>query len=446
MKKTFSTIALLALSVLAFAAPKGMSLKMVPQAIRIDTYEAFVSANLLIVKPEAMPESLDAKLFTVQTAGKERTISGIYRCDEKGTWIADGCCLAFALALDPSCSPLKYDFTSGRNKWVEAYPVKLSLKEGKSLKIKGTQYTQIECSADDMMPNFISESDVMSPRAYTYNSISRAGETTITAAAYEPWDLRHDGVKNPLVIWMHGGGEGGTDVRIALMGNETIALIRPEIQSHFSSEGGAKGAYVLALQSPTRWMDTGEGTTYGDVPSMYSDAVKAAIDEYVRQNGDIDPTRIYIGGCSNGGYMTVNMVLRHPKFFAAAYPVCEAYHNRFISDEQIAMLAKENIWFVQSYDDTTVDPKQFCIPTYERLVKAGAANCWMSMFENIQGKDIPGAKYLGHFSWVYVFNDQVTAAQEQVSDSIVPTNNGGGTVAPQGFRNLFDWMNAQKNR
>ena len=25
-----------------------------------------------------------------------------------------------------------------------------------------------------------------------------------------------------------------------------------------------------------------------------------------------------------------------------------------------------------------------------------------------------------------------------------PTNNGGGTVAPQGFNNLFEWMNAQK--
>ena len=142
--------------------------------------------------------------------------------------------------------------------------------------------------------------------------------------------------------------------------------------------------------------------------------------------------------------MTVHMLLRNPGFFAAAYPTCEAFADANISDTQIRQLARENIWFVQSFDDTTVPPAEYCIPTYQRLMAAGAKNVWISMFENVIGTDTPGQRLMGHFSWVYVFNDQVTGAQEQSTGDMKPSNNGGGSVAPQGFRNLFDWMNAQK--
>ena len=33
--------------------------------------------------------------------------------------------------------------------------------------------------------------------------------------------------------------------------------------------------------------------------------------------------------------------------------------------------------------------------------------------------------------------------EKQTDGDVVPTNNGGGTVAPQGHANLFEWMNAQ---
>lgn len=241
---------------------------------------------------------------------------------------------------------------------------------------------------------------------------------------------------------MHGGGEGGVDVSITLLGNEVVSLIRPEIQSHFTTEGGANGAYVLSVQCPTMWMGTSKGFGHGEYPSLYADVLKSCIDEFVAQHPDVDPNRIYLGGCSNGGYMTMHMLMRNPRFFAAAYPTCEAYLDANISDNEIKALAEENIWFVQSYDDTTVDPKTHCIPTFQRLVKAGAKNVWMSMFENVQGVDNPGQRLMGHFSWCCLFNDVVTHSQEQ-NDNVKPTNNGGGTVAPQGHANIFEWMNAQ---
>lgn len=428
---------------LCMAATAGaQTLKMTHQVVRINAYEASTSVNLVVVKPEVKLDVLDPSVFTVETNGVERNVKIVYTSDDRGEWTDNGDYLAFGLEVSKArgVSPL---VSRGMGTWSTAYPVKVALKPGKSIKAAGKKYTAVDCSVDHALRNFLSESDFFHRGTFTGPSTGRPGNETLTYGAFEPEALRIDGKLNPLIIWLHGMGEGGTDVSIELMGNEVVALIRDDIQSHFTTEGGEKGAYVLAVQCPTMWMNTAKGFGSGSHPSLYSDVLKSCIDNYVAQNPDVDPNRIYIGGCSNGGYMTMNMVLRNPKYFAAAYPTCEAYADVNISDVQIKQLADENIWFVQSFDDTTVRPTEYCIPTYKRLIEAGAKNVWVSMFENVTGTDTPGQRLMGHFSWVYVFNDQVTAAQEQSTGDMKPSNNGGGSVAPQGFSNLFEWMNAQ---
>ena len=429
---------------MTFAVAAGaQTLKMTPQVVRITAYEASTSVNLVVVKPEIKLDVLDPSVFTVETNGVERNVKIVYTCDDRGEWTDGGEYLAFGLEVsrERGAAPL---VSRGMGSWSKAYPVKVALKPGKVLKVGKQKFTAVECATDHALRNFLSESDFFRRGTFTGPSTGRPGDETLTFGAYEPEALRIDGKKNPLIIWLHGMGEGGTDVSIELMGNEVVALIRNDIQSHFTTEGGEGGAYVLAVQCPTMWMGTSKGFGRGEYPSLYSDVLKSCIDNYLCQNPDVDPYRVYIGGCSNGGYMTMNMVLRNPGFFAAAYPTCEAYQDIYISDVQIQQLAKENIWFVQSFDDTTVNPNEYCIPTYKRLMEAGAKNVWMSMFESVIGTDTPGQRLFGHFSWCYVFNDQVTGAQEQSTADVKPTNNGGGTVAPQGFSNLFEWMNAQK--
>ena len=435
---------ILAALVLTFAATAGaQTLKMTNQAVRITAYESFTSVNLVIVKPELKLDALDPSVFTVETNGVERNVKAVYTCDDRGEWTDDGDYLAFGLELSRArgVAPL---VSRGMGTWSTASPVKVALKPGKSIKAAGKKFTAVDCATDHALRNFLSESDFFRRGTFTGPYTGRPGDVTLTYGAYEPEALRIDGKRNPLIIWLHGMGEGGTDVSIELMGNEVVALIRNDIQSHFTTEGGESGIYVLAVQCPTMWMDTAKGMDTGAYPSLYSDVLKSCIDNYLVQNPDVDPYRIYIGGCSNGGFMTMNMVMRNPGFFAAAYPTCEAYADANISDVQIKQLANENIWIVQSFDDTTVRPTEYCIPTYKRLMEAGAKNVWISMFENVTGTDIPGQRLMGHFSWVYVFNDQVTGAQEQSTADMKPSNDGGGSVAPQGFHNLFDWMNAQK--
>ena len=258
-------------------------------------------------------------------------------CDDRGEWTDGGEYLAFGLEVSNArgAAPL---VSRGMGSWSTAYPVKVALKSGKSIKAGGKKYTAVDCATDHALRNFLSESDFFHRGTFTGPVSGRPGEVTLTYGAYEPEALRIDGQKNPLVIWLHGMGEGGTDVSIELMGNEVVALIRNDIQSHFTTEGGEKGAYVLAVQCPTYWMDSAKGMDRGSYTSIYSDVLKSCIDHYLEQNPDVDPYRVYIGGCSNGGYMTMNMVIRNPHFFAAAYPTCEAYEDVNISDVQIQQL------------------------------------------------------------------------------------------------------------
>ena len=50
----------------------------------------------------------------------------------------------------------------------------------------------------------------------------------------------------------------------------------------------------------------------------------------------------------------MNMILEYPDYFAAAYPVCQAYPDSKIDEDKLAILAKQHIWFTQSKDDKTV--------------------------------------------------------------------------------------------
>ena len=433
-----TTLAAAAMTVAAAAS--AQTLKMEPQVVGVTTYEASTAVNLVVVKPEIKLDNLDPSVFTVNTNGTDRNVLSVYPSDARGAFNPDGAYIALGLE---KAAGRGLGLAKGDGVWRDQYSIEVGLKKGKVLKVGKQKFTAIECKTDKALKDFLSEADYFNKGTFTGKSTGKPGEETLTYAAYEPWSLKGDGKANPLVIWLHGGGEGGVDVSITLLGNEVVSLIRPEIQSHFTTEGGADGAYVLSIQCQTMWMGTSKGFGHGEYPSLYADVLKSCIDDYVDKHPDVDRNRIYLGGCSNGGYMTMHMLIRNPRYFAAAYPTCEAYLDENISDNEIKALAEENIWIVQSYDDTTVDPKTHCIPTFQRMVKAGAKNVWMSLFENVQCIDNPGQRLMGHFSWCYLFNDAVTKSQEQTAGDVKPSNDGGGSVAPQGHANIFEWMNAQ---
>lgn len=234
------------------------------------------------------------------------------------------------------------------------------------------------------------------------------GQIHLTYASYLPETSK----KKPLIIWLHGAGEGGTDPRIALLGNKVTALADKSIQNYFGD------AAVLVPQTPTFWMNDGTGQYTKDGKSMYTQSLTALIKQYVKQHSsDIDTDRIYIGGCSNGGFMTLNMLLANPDYFAAAYPSAEAYEDSLLSKQDIGKLKNIPIWFTAAGADQTVDTSRTSTATYKRLIAAGAKNVHYSYFDKVldmsglytkgNGDHAP-YEYNGHWSWIPVLNNDIS--------------------------------------
>lgn len=214
------------------------------------------------------------------------------------------------------------------------------------------------------------------------------------------------GGKKPLIIWLHGAGEGGEDATIAYTANKVVNLASEKIQNLFG------GAYILVPQAKTFWMNDGSGEYGRTGKSIYVEALKATIDEFIENNSGIDCNRIYIGGDSNGGFMTMRMIIDYPGFFAAAFPVCEALYDETISNADIENMAKLPIWFTHAKNDPVVNPKETAVTTYKRLRTAGAQNLHFTYWDNI--KDLHGEflkddgkpyEYMGHFAWIPMLND-----------------------------------------
>ena len=114
------------------------------------------------------------------------------------------------------------------------------------------------------------------------------------------------------------------------------------------------------------------------------------------------------------------------------------------------------MWFIHSADDTTVLPENYPLPVYKALLEAGATNTWFSYYESVLGVDDKGSQYMGHWSWIYYFNNQVSGVQNpaditgQADLSGYKANNsnlGGSqkaTVDGKEFDTVYAWLNAQK--
>ena len=220
-------------------------------------------------------------------------------------------------------------------------------------------------------------------------------------ASYEPSDDK----KHPLIIWLHGIAEGGSDnPALPIMGNKACNFADESLQKYFG------GAYVLIPQSPTFWMHG--KNDFADGTSIYEDTLMGIIKSYISEHTNIDSSRIYIGGDSNGGYMTLLLIRDYPDFFAAAFPTCESLANDLISDDDIKKMAKTPLWFISSKTDFVIPPNKFAIPTVERLHKIGA-NAHFNLFDDIHDtsglykkQDGKPHENFRHCSWIYVYNDE----------------------------------------
>lgn len=343
----------------------------------------------------------------------DREVTKAYVSDKNGKAASKGSYVVLEMQIGPDVSlssPLNYDLVSGKNDWIKC---DYTITQQKTItatsgKISGLVINTFAGGVRKVVDSFTTGMG-------TYDNV------TLTYASFEP---AKGNEKKPLIIWLHGMGEGGTDPTLTISANKADNFATPEIQAYFD------GAYVLAPQTPTFWMDGFTG--FGDGTSKYEEALMALIKDYVAKNKNIDTDRIYIGGDSNGGYMTMLMIRDYTDYFAAAFPTCEALKDSLITDADIEKMKDLPIWFTAAKTDTTVNPDLYVVPTYNRLVAAGAKNVHLSLFDNVidttglykQANGLP-YEYSGHWSWIYVYNNQC-----------VDTINGKNTT-------IMEWLAAQ---
>lgn len=242
-----------------------------------------------------------------------------------------------------------------------------------------------------IVPHVLTQTDVMNVGVDEFEKYQSS-----MGLLYREYAPAFDGNKKALIIWLHGMGEGGKDNDLQITGNRGgTAFISKEVQQIFG------GAYVIAPQCPTFWMPFEYKGVFQD--NNYTKELLSLIDEVCVFHPDIDENRIYIGGCSMGGYQTLKTVLAAPHRFAAAFPICPAYE---LTKKDAKRIKDVPMFFTHCMTDTTV-PSSNSVKGYERLNQVGGTS-EITLYSEIRSK---GELYHAHASWVPALNNEPTSRE-----------------------------------
>jgi predicted peptidase len=198
------------------------------------------------------------------------------------------------------------------------------------------------------------------------------------------------GKKYPLLVFLHGAGERGSDNEKQLTWGAKLFLD--------SLSRARYPAIVVFPQCPvnTSWAVVQRGLRDSLVFAVNSDTVMNTpmrlVLKFVDQlskSGNVDKKRIYIGGLSMGGMGTFDALARRPDLFAAAFPICGAGDPKTIKKYKKGL----PIWVFHGGADNVVPVSNSRLMVGE-LTKAKA---------NVKYTEYPG---VGHNSWDNAFAEQ----------------------------------------
>ena len=156
------------------------------------------------------------------------------------------------------------------------------------------------------------------------------------------------GKRYPLVLFMHGAGERGTDNAKQIIHYFAAELIKPENREKYP-------CFAVCPQCPEecRWVEVDWTLPAHTMPEKASVPLGLALELIDKLAGElpVDKGRIYVTGLSMGGFGTWDAIQRRPEFFAAAIPICGGGDTA-----EAPKLKKLPIWAFHGDKDTSVQP------------------------------------------------------------------------------------------
>ena len=199
-------------------------------------------------------------------------------------------------------------------------------------------------------------------------------------------EIEQAGEKYPLVLFLHGAGERGSDNEKQLFHGSQMWL-NPVNRENYP-------AFVLFPQCPESgyWAYVNRPSSFEtdkmpiETPiSPVFVVLKELLDSYLTMP-QVDKKRIYVIGLSMGAMGTYDLAIRYPELFAAAIPICGTVN----ADRLKA--AKKVKFRIFHGDADNVVPVSGSRQAYKALKSAGA---------DVEYYEFPG---VGHLSWNPAFN------------------------------------------
>ncbi|MFB9080031.1 prolyl oligopeptidase family serine peptidase [Flavobacterium procerum] len=180
---------------------------------------------------------------------------------------------------------------------------------------------------------------------------------------HKPADVKK---KKPLIVFVSGDGEKGTDIQ------------KVKVHGPFKYlKNHSLDAYILAPQckEDEDW----------DVESIYQ------LIQKVQKENNIDSERIYVTGLSSGGWAAWNLAISYPEIFAAVVPI--SGYVDLIQMEEICKIKNIPSKIYHGLLDDVVNVN-YSISAYKELKKCNAQDVQLTIFDDA-----------GHDSWTRVYDN-----------------------------------------
>lgn len=235
-----------------------------------------------------------------------------------------------------------------------------------------------------------------------------------------------DGKKYPLVIFLHGIGHGGS-VGSQLADSDMPYWTSAELQSRFSDGG----AYILLPRAPENKIDF-----WGE---SFIEPLRALIDDFIKNNKNVDTTRISITGSSQGGAMVWDMLDAYPEYFATAFPLASTKNP---TSSILKKSSSTAIWLIASKKDPIINYELATMPAWREICKYNdhPENCRLSSLGTVYNPD--GTKSSDNHHLAKVITNDLHTLGEGLYPEMTTVDGSGNTVNLASPNGLIKWISS----